>query len=85
MIEPLRPKADGYLFTLLPDRTFTAKEFFETREGVCRVMPPFTAMLAEGSPIFATLAASIAKKGAYSMGTLNRIETSRIVFGTASM
>lgn len=68
LIEPLRPQADGYLLTLLQDRTFTAKEFFETREGVCRLMPPLTTMLAEASPIFAKLAAPMVEKVAYRLG-----------------
>lgn len=68
LIEPLRPQADGYLLTLLQERTFTAKEFFETREGVCRLMPPLTTTLAEASPIFAKLAAPMVEKVAYRLG-----------------
>jgi CRISPR-associated endonuclease Cas1 len=40
VIEPLRPVVDGYLLTLLDERTFTVREFFETRQGVVRLMPP---------------------------------------------
>ncbi|MGB3306369.1 MAG: CRISPR-associated endonuclease Cas1 [Thermomicrobiales bacterium] len=68
LIEPLRPQADGYLLTLLQDRTFTAKEFFETREGVCRLVPPLSTSLAEASPLFAKLAAPLVEKVAYRLG-----------------
>ncbi len=35
VIEPLRPVVDEQVLTLLERRTFSAREFFETREGVC--------------------------------------------------
>lgn len=34
VIEPLRPMVDGYLLRMLEERTFTATELFETRQGV---------------------------------------------------
>lgn len=40
VIEPMRPVVDGYLLTLLEEQTFSAAEFFETRQWVCRLMPP---------------------------------------------
>ncbi|HEV2073618.1 MAG TPA: CRISPR-associated endonuclease Cas1 [Thermomicrobiales bacterium] len=33
VIEPLRSEVDGYLLTMLEERTFAAREFFETRQG----------------------------------------------------
>ncbi len=50
VIEPLRPRVDGYLLTILQERTFRASDFFETRQGVCRLMPSLTQSLAELSP-----------------------------------
>jgi len=47
VIEPLRPRVDGYLLTFLQERTFRAKDFFETRQGVCRLMPSLTQTLTE--------------------------------------
>jgi predicted Zn-ribbon and HTH transcriptional regulator len=62
VIEPLRPVVDGYLLTLLEERTFAAKEFFETRQGVCRLMPPLPQAMGEMSPRLATLAAPVVEQ-----------------------
>src|SRR5665811_875322 len=50
VIEPLRPRVDGYLLTILQERTFRAADFFETRQDVCRLIPALTQSLAELSP-----------------------------------
>jgi len=68
VIEPLRPRADAYLLTMLEERTFAAAEFFETREGICRLVPPLSTSLAETGPIFAKLAAPLVEKVAYRLG-----------------
>jgi CRISPR-associated endonuclease Cas1 len=47
LMEAARPKVDAYLLDLLAARTFTAKDFVETRKGVCRVLAPVTHTLAE--------------------------------------
>jgi CRISPR-associated endonuclease Cas1 len=62
VIEPLRPVVDGYLLTLLEERTFTGREFFETRQGVVRLMPPLPQALAEMSPRLAKLVAPIVEQ-----------------------
>jgi hypothetical protein len=36
-MEPVRPIVDRYVFGLLASRRFAADDFFETRQGVCRV------------------------------------------------
>jgi hypothetical protein len=48
-MEPVRPKVDAYVLDLLHGRIFSKRDFFETREGVCRLMPPLTHTLAETS------------------------------------
>ena len=35
------------MLRFLGERTFTAEEFFETREGVCRLVPPLTTEVSE--------------------------------------
>lgn len=50
VIEPLRPVVDGWVLTLLAERTFAARVFFETRQGVCRLIPPLPQALAEMCP-----------------------------------
>lgn len=46
LMEPIRPLVDRYVFELLARRTFAANDFFETRQGVCRVTPPLARELA---------------------------------------
>jgi hypothetical protein len=62
VIEPLRQVVDGYLLTMLEERTFTMREFFETRQGVCRLMPPLPQALAEMSPKLAKLVAPVVEQ-----------------------
>jgi CRISPR-associated endonuclease Cas1 len=53
LMEPVRPKVDGFVLDLLAGRAFKKTDFFETREGICRLMPPLTHELAETGPIWA--------------------------------
>jgi len=66
LIEPMRPRADNFALDLLQHRAFKKSDFFETREGVCRVMPPFTQTLIDTSPRWAKelahFAESVAKR-----------------------
>jgi len=47
VIEPIRPKVDALVLELLRSRVFSTKDFFETREGNCRLMPDITKALGE--------------------------------------
>ncbi len=47
LMEPIRPLVDRYVLDLLTSRTFAARDFFETRQGVCRVVAPLTHELGE--------------------------------------
>lgn len=49
LMEAIRPNVDRFVLGLLQSHTFTAKDFFETRQGVCRVLPPLTHQLAESA------------------------------------
>jgi CRISPR-associated endonuclease Cas1 len=46
LMEPVRPLVDRYLLELLRARPFAAADFYETRQGVCRVTPPLARELA---------------------------------------
>ena len=46
LMEPARPLVDRFVADLLDRRTFSARDFFETREGVCRVTAPLARELA---------------------------------------
>ncbi len=47
LMEAVRPQVDAYLLNLLGARTFSVRDFAETRKGVCRVLAPLTHTLAE--------------------------------------
>ena len=47
LMEAVRPQVDAYLLDLLEARTFSVRDFAETRKGVCRVLAPLTHTLAE--------------------------------------
>jgi CRISPR-associated endonuclease Cas1 len=53
LMEAVRPKLDEFVLGLLASRTFCKRDLFETREGICRLMPPFTHELAETSALWA--------------------------------
>ncbi len=62
VIEPLRPRVDGYLLDILERRTFRDVDFFETWQGVCRLMPSLTQSLAELSPQLARLVGPVVEQ-----------------------
>jgi hypothetical protein len=39
LMEAVRPEVDAYVLDFLENRAFRKTDFFETREGVCRLMP----------------------------------------------
>lgn len=53
VIEPIRPKVDALVLELLGTRVFSSKDFFETREGNCRLMPGVAKALGEHAPTMA--------------------------------
>jgi CRISPR-associated endonuclease Cas1 len=61
LMEAVRPQVDGYLLDLLGVRIFSAKDFVETRKGVCRVLSPVTHVLAETTQAWAKAVAPIAE------------------------
>ena len=61
LMEPVRPMVDRFVFDLLSSRTFRKRDFFETREGVCRIMPPLSKLLAETGPRWAAAVAPFAE------------------------
>jgi len=47
LMEAVRPQVDAYMLDLLRSRAFRKSDFFETRESICRLLPPPTHQLAE--------------------------------------
>jgi CRISPR-associated endonuclease Cas1 len=62
LMEPVRPVVDAWVLDLLGSRTFRRSDFFETREGVCRIMSPLTRLLAETAPRWTAAVAPIAER-----------------------
>ena len=50
LMEPVRPLVDRYALRLFSERTFASADFYETRQGVCRVTPGLATELAATSP-----------------------------------
>jgi ribosomal protein L44E len=63
-MEPIRPHVDRHILDLLGSTTFRFADFFETRRGGCRLLPPTTRQLAEATPWLAQLVAPVAEHAA---------------------
>ncbi len=61
LLEPLRPLVERHVLQLLAARHFRAGDFHETRQGVCRLVPPLTHDLAEQLPAYARAVAPLAE------------------------
>jgi CRISPR-associated endonuclease Cas1 len=64
LMEPVRPHVDRHILDLLRSTTFRFDDFFETRRGGCRLLPPTTRQLAEAAPWLAQLVAPVAEQAA---------------------
>jgi CRISPR-associated endonuclease Cas1 len=62
VMEPIRPLVDAYAFELLTARPFAARDFFETRQGVCRVTAPLTHELAQTCRRWGQLVGKVAEE-----------------------
>ncbi len=61
-MEPVRPQVDEFALNLLHTHPLAARDFYETREGVCRVLPPLTHLLAGTAPRWAEAVAPVAER-----------------------
>jgi len=61
VMEPVRPHVDAFVLNLARTRTFSAKDFAETREGGCRLASPVTQELAPTMVTWAKLVAPYAE------------------------
>jgi hypothetical protein len=50
VLEAVRPEVDKFVVELITRRTFRSSDFFETRQGVCRLMPPLARELVSTIP-----------------------------------
>jgi CRISPR/Cas system-associated endonuclease Cas1 len=61
MMEPVQPEVDRFVRELLRSHTFAMREFFETRQTPCRVLPPLTHRVAEVTPRWTKAVAPVAE------------------------
>jgi hypothetical protein len=65
LMEAVRPQVDRYVLQLLQAHPVAARVFFETRQGICRLMPPMTHILAETATTWAKAVAEWVAKTLY--------------------
>lgn len=80
LMEPVRPSVDEHVLTLLRTHTFERTDFFETRDGTCRVMPEVSRPLASSAGHWRRLIAPIAERigGAFRFGVIESAEPRRL-------
>lgn len=67
LMEAVRPQVDAFVLEMLHSHTFAARDFFETRRGSCRVLPPLTHRLAEMTQKWTRSVAPVAEQIARSL------------------
>ena len=67
LLEPLRPLVERHVLQLLQHKHFTTEDFFETRHGVCRLLPPVTHHLTENVTRYAAAVAPLAEQVAHAI------------------
>lgn len=61
LMEPIRPLVDRFVLGLFTDRYVAAADFYETRQGVCRITPALARDLAATSPVWARAVGRVAE------------------------
>lgn len=62
LMEPVRAEVDRFVLGLLRGHTFNRKDFFETAEGTCRLLPPAARLLAAVQPVLSHAALAEAER-----------------------
>ncbi len=62
VMEAVRPQVDAYVLALLQRKLFRGSDFFETRKGVCRILPPLAHDLASTVPAWAERVAPVCER-----------------------
>jgi hypothetical protein len=75
-MDPVRPQVDQLDLDVLHSHIFATTDLFETRQGICRLMPPLTHRLVELAPTLtrwmAPVVESVAKVLLAEGGTMRR-------------
>lgn len=70
VMEPVRPHVDAYVLNLVRTRTFSARDFCETRDGACRLSSTLSHELAATMPAWGKLVDPYAEMLARQVGRL---------------
>jgi hypothetical protein len=77
VMEAVRPEVDAYVLDLLAGHRFRAGDFYETRQGVCRVLAPLIHHLAGTALRWRRAAAPVVERIARSLATPSQMKPSR--------
>lgn len=77
VMEACRPQVDSYALGMFRTQLFRASDFYETRKGVCRVLPPLSHQLAETSLRWARFVAPFTETVAKMLGKPRRTRDQR--------
>jgi hypothetical protein len=67
IMEAARPAVDAYVLGLLRQRTLSARDFVETREGACRINPRFAEELADTCEVWRCHVAPVVEHVAHTL------------------
>jgi CRISPR-associated endonuclease Cas1 len=67
LMEAVRPAVDAYLLALLTQRTLSARDFIETREGGCQITPRLAEQLASTCEVWRSHVAPVVEQAAHTL------------------
>jgi len=76
LMEAIRPEIDSAVLDVLESRAFRSSDFFETRQGACRVLTPLTQELARTIPTWSRVVAPFVEEVAreFAAGPTSRVD-----------
>jgi CRISPR-associated endonuclease Cas1 len=83
LMEAIRPQADEFVLELIKNRVFKKADFFETREGICRLLPPLNREIAETADKWRKLIGPVAEEVAqklFKAKASSKIQNSSLAF-----
>jgi hypothetical protein len=70
VMEAARPQVDAYVLDMLSSRTFSRRDFVETRRGVCRILAPLSHELASTATLWAQALAPVVEEACQQLAHL---------------
>ncbi len=87
LLEPVRPIVDAFVLNIVRDHIFVRRELIETRDGVCRLLPPLTHDLVSAAPAWAQAVGPWAERVAGTLGSAaaGKVRSRRPLTGRGTM